>query len=119
MTGKEINIARDYTPLPGGRYVKYGPYSGEDFRDRILAPALRANDSVKISLDGTRTLMSSFLEEAFGGLIRVSGFSYDELQKKLTVEATAPRYSVYLKMIEQNMVEAAAEAAGKKNNQVA
>jgi hypothetical protein len=119
MTVKEINIARDFTTVPGGRYAKHGPYSGEEFRDHILAPALKDNEQVLVALDGTATLMSSFLEEAFGGLIRESGFSYDDLAKKLVVQATAPRYAVYLKMIEQNLIKAAAESDSKKSSRVA
>ena len=119
MSVKEITIATDYTAVPGGRFAKYGPFSGEDFRDNVLSPALKEHDRVVVNLDGTKTLMSSFLEEAFGGLIRERGFSYEVLKTKLVVQASAPRYSIYMKMIEQNLTDAAAEAAGKKSPRVA
>lgn len=119
MSVKTITIGTDYTPVPGGRFAKYGPFSGEDFRDNQLAPALRNYDRVVVSLDGAKSFMSSFLEEAFGGLIRVCGFSYNDLKTKLAVTASSARYSIYLKMIEQNLINAAAETEGKKPVQVA
>ena len=32
----EINIVKEFTDTPGGRYIKQGPYSGEEFRETIL-----------------------------------------------------------------------------------
>lgn len=70
----EINIARDYTKTPGGRFIKEGPFSGEDFRKRILIPkyeeAEATGECLRIILDGGYGYGSSFLEEAFGGLVR-------------------------------------------------
>ena len=34
----KINIAEEYSEIPGGRYIKEGNYSGEDFREKILTP---------------------------------------------------------------------------------
>lgn len=70
----EINIAKDYTDKPGGRYISEGPFSGEDFRNRLLLPkfkeALNNNEKLVVILDGGYGYAPSFLEEAFGGLIR-------------------------------------------------
>lgn len=69
-----INIAKEYTRTPGGRFRKEGQYSGEDFREYILKPAFeRANqngEKLVVILDGGFGYGSSFLEEAFGGLAR-------------------------------------------------
>lgn len=69
-----INIAREYTMTPGGRYVKEGKYSGEDFRESLLMPryldAKKNNDHLEICFDGGYGYPTSFLEEAFGGLTR-------------------------------------------------
>lgn len=74
---------RDYTEFPGPRFAKLGPSSGEEFRDTILIPQLEAADGeISVNLDGTMGYGSSFLEEAFGGLIR-KGVS-PELAKKLS-----------------------------------
>jgi hypothetical protein len=51
-----------------------GPYSGEEFRKSLLLPAyhtaLSTNEELTIDLDGCYGLATSFLEEAFGGLVR-------------------------------------------------
>ena len=70
----EINIARDYSKTPGGRYRKDGKFSGEDFRENFLIPkylmAKESGEQLIINLDGGYGYGSSFLEEAFGGLVR-------------------------------------------------
>jgi STAS-like domain of unknown function (DUF4325) len=118
-TMKEITVGTDYTTVPGGRFKKYGEFSGEDFRDSVLVPALQAHDKVVVYLDGTKAYMSSFLEEAFGGLIRERGFSFDDLKQRLLVTAKNARYSIYVRMVADDMADAAAEAAGKKPARVA
>ncbi len=69
-----INIAKDYSKTPGGRFIKEGEYSGEDFREKILAPAFakckKNREQLTVNLDGGYGYGSSFLEEAFGGLVR-------------------------------------------------
>lgn len=70
----KIKIAEEYTETPGARYIKQGPYSGEEFRDTILYPkyiqCLNNNENLVVDLDGGYGYGSSFLEESFGGLIR-------------------------------------------------
>lgn len=70
----QIDIAKQYTKTPGGRYSKEGKFSGEDFRNSILIPryleAFENNQILRIKLDGGYGYGSSFLEEAFGGLVR-------------------------------------------------
>jgi hypothetical protein len=78
----QINIARDFHDAPAGRYLADGPFSGELFRTKYLAPALRAGEVVVV-LDEAEGYGSSFLEEAFGGLVRKEGFSGAELRAKL------------------------------------
>lgn len=69
-----INIARDFSDTPGGRYVAEGDYSGEAFRDTLLLPkyevAEHYHEQLEINFDGCWGFSSGFLEEAFGGLIR-------------------------------------------------
>ena len=71
----EINIASEYSKTPGGRYKSEGEYSGEDFREKVLIPKYKEasanNELLRINLDGGYGYGSSFLEEAFGGLVRV------------------------------------------------
>lgn len=107
---KVITIGRDFSEVPGGRYKDHGSFSGQEFRDEMLVPALRAHDKVIVYLDGTAGYAGSFLEESFGGLIRVAHFSFDELRRKLTIAARDPRYEVYRRMAESYLRDAAANA---------
>ena len=69
-----ISVARDFSPVPGGRHPRNGPFSGEEFRERTLVPALQdvpgRYSRVVVDLDGADTYIGSFLEEVFGGLLR-------------------------------------------------
>ncbi len=65
-----VNIAKDFTRYPSGRFKKYGSTSGEAFREKFLEAPLSAGEKVTVEFDGTIGYGSSFLEEAFGGLVR-------------------------------------------------
>lgn len=67
---KIINVSDDFSRYPAGRYIDDGPHSGQRFRDDFLKPILINNEKAVINLDGVRGYGSSFLEEAFGGLVR-------------------------------------------------
>lgn len=60
----------DFTRYPGGRYKKISRFSGEEYRDEHLAPALKEGEAVIVDLDGTVGYGSSFLDEVFGGIVR-------------------------------------------------
>jgi len=77
----EINIARDFSVTPGGRFIKDGPFSGEDFRIKMLEPLFRnrSTEKIIINFDGVEGFSTAFLEEAFGGLVRIFGI---EIVKK-------------------------------------
>lgn len=106
-----IDIGRDFSEVPGGRHPDDGPDSGQRFREECLVPALRENDVVEVLLDNTEGYGSSFLDEAFGGLIRVEGFTRDELSRRLIVTANAPRAQRYKRKI-QDYLDQAHAAAG-------
>lgn len=69
-----INIAKEYTRTPGGRFSNEGNFSGEEFRKTWLRPkyeeAKQQNTPLEVILDGGYGYATSFLEEAFGGLAR-------------------------------------------------
>lgn len=81
-----IKIAEEFSRYPAGRHMTDGPFSGEYFRKKFLEPALN-NDAVVVVMDGARGYGSSFLEEAFGGLVRL-GYAKALLKSKLKIEAT-------------------------------
>ena len=74
MSKIEINIAKEYSKTPGGRYISEGDYSGEDFRKTMLRPvfdrAIAEGKTLVVVLDGGYGYSPSFLEESFGGLVR-------------------------------------------------
>ena len=78
-----INLGKQFGRYPAGRYLSDGPFSGQHFREKFLLPALRSNiETIEIELDDARGLASSFLEEAFGGLVR-EGFPPQQLINRL------------------------------------
>ncbi|SUW63276.1 Uncharacterised protein [Buttiauxella agrestis] len=76
---------KDFSKYPGPRYESLGENSGEKFRDSFLIPAIMDNDLVCVDFDGVFGYGSSFLEEAFGGLVRkgISRNKIESLKKNL------------------------------------
>ena len=111
-----IEIAKDFTAYPGPRYRKDGQHSGEQFREEILSPYLRAalrdQSVVSVVLDGVAGYGSSFLEETFGGLVR-HGFSVTELRKVLRIVARSPRFEHHKVNAENYIFE-----EGKRSNRL-
>ena len=93
MKSTVISVAKDFSPSPAGRYAEDGPYPGAVFRDKFLVPALQGEGRVVVNLDGTSGFGSSFLEEAFGGLVR-KGFTPLVLRERLAVESARQSYAV-------------------------
>lgn len=89
----------DHARSPGGRYIKDGPFSGEWFRNQVLAKALleaiKQGEVLEVELDNTSGYGSSFLEEAFGGLIRERIVSPEQAQRYLRVVARSSLYRPY------------------------
>ena len=83
-----IVIAEAFSPYPAGRYVADGEFNGTTFRQNYLVPALQTFDRVEVVFDGVAGFGSSFLEEAFGGLIREEGMSKEFLDTHLVVSTT-------------------------------
>lgn len=71
-----INVATEFSKTPGGRKIDEGNFSGEEFRDTILSQkyqqAKSENKMLRVVLDGGYGYAPSFLEEAFGGLARLT-----------------------------------------------
>lgn len=81
---KKINVGVAFARYPAGRYRTDGPHSGQRFREEFLVPVLNEQAGIiEIDLTLARGLKSSFLEEAFGGLVR-AGFDATQLVKRFT-----------------------------------
>ncbi|RLW63946.1 MAG: DUF4325 domain-containing protein [gamma proteobacterium symbiont of Stewartia floridana] len=85
MNQDVLNIAEKFSRYPAGRFNSDGPYSGEKFRDDYLVPAIKGKKSLVVDLDGTRGYGSSFLEEAFGGLVR-AGYTKEAILSVITLK---------------------------------
>ncbi len=83
MKIKEINVIKDFNKKPYGRYPSDGDGNGQKFREEHLVPALKRFDLVEVDLTGYNRYGRSFIDEAFGGLIRVEKFTLPELKHKL------------------------------------
>lgn len=83
-----LKIASEFSRTPGARYENEGKFSGESFRKNLLSPRLRgaikAGKQLVVNLDGTAGYGTSFLEEAFGGLIR-ENISLEDIKKYLKI----------------------------------
>lgn len=91
MKVKTINIAKDFSPLPFGRYETDGKYNATTFRKDFLVPAMNEYDEVRIVLDGlSESVGSSFYSESFVGLIAKENFSKEEVLKKLKLVSQRP-----------------------------
>lgn len=70
----KIKLSTDFSTTPGGRQIAEGDYSGEQFRDELLLEkyeeAEQGNTLLEVDFDGCYGVGTSFLEEAFGGLVR-------------------------------------------------
>lgn len=95
MATKIINVAKEFSKAPGGRYYSDGEASGQEFREKVLIPAFQQFDEIVIEMDGTRGYPSSFLDEAFGGLVRDLRISPAEFSKKVTFRAS-PDFDIYV-----------------------
>lgn len=94
----EIKISRDYTSTPGPRYIKEGKWSGERLRDKVIFPAfekaIENNIKVFVDLDGTSGYGTSFLEEVFGGLIRLNELKYEDIVNALELKSDEEPYLI-------------------------
>ncbi|MCW3071124.1 MAG: hypothetical protein JWO44_1014 [Bacteroidetes bacterium] len=101
----EINIAKDFALETGARNYSDGPFSGEEFFDKLLRgkyiEARKQGVKLKIILDGTEGYASSFLNEAF---IRLgSEFGPDEVWNNLIlISNEIPKY---IKKVKESIYE--------------
>ena len=110
---RTLSIAADFGPFPAGRVEADGPYNGEKFREEYLVPALKSaaldGAVLVISLDGLKSCGSSFLESAFGGLVRYNGFTAKKLQTLIRIECKSASLERYKIAIENHIKRAVSE----------
>lgn len=82
-----VKVAAIFTRFPAGRFLADGPFSGQRFREEHVEPFLKNGQKVVIDFDGALGYGSSFLEEAFGGLVR-AGFKPEVLFSQLVLKSS-------------------------------
>tara|TARA_R110002033_G_scaffold69256_2_gene120634 strand:+ start:162 stop:512 length:351 start_codon:yes stop_codon:yes gene_type:complete len=109
-----LKVVKDFHPYPAGRYPEDGPGNGTTFRELHLVPAIKRGNHLTIDLDGAPGYPSSFLEEAFGGLIR-AGIEQKTIRELLEFQAVQPGFSRYIGKIWEHIDRAASLVkAGQK-----
>lgn len=105
----QLNVAERFSAYPAGRDDNDGPFNGERFRRDILTPllreAIRSKRKLIVSFRGVKSYGSSFLEEAFGGLVR-DGFQGKELMKVFEFDFGSRGNSRYLDALNRYISEA-------------
>lgn len=92
----EFKISKDFSETPGPRFEDEGAFSGEILRKEYLLPrienSLVRQEKLRVDLDGTHGYLTSFLEEAFGGLIRENRIPLSDIDKTLIIISTEEPY---------------------------
>lgn len=65
-----IHIASEWSKSPTGRYETDGKSNATSFKKKFIYEPLSRGKRFVIDLDGTHGYGSSFLDEAFAGLVR-------------------------------------------------
>ena len=81
-----LSVAKHFSRFPAGRFKTHSIHSGEGFRE-LLVTKLNENDTVTVLLNDTMGFGSSWIEEAFGGLVLKDNFTAADLLKRLTIRA--------------------------------
>jgi hypothetical protein len=94
--GNILRVRDSFSATPGSRKPHEGEFSGEEFRISVLLPAvvsaINSKTPLVVDLDGTAGYGTSFLEEAFGGLIRDDRIDYNSLKKILSIKSDEESY---------------------------
>ncbi|NRP11462.1 hypothetical protein XMM379_000632 [Aliiroseovarius sp. xm-m-379] len=110
MSDVMIDISKEYAAYPAGRDENDGPFNGQRFREEILLPryneAKEAGKRLIVSLAGVMSFGSSFLEEAFGGMVRVEGINKKDFLDRLEIRSDRASDKRYIAAIREYIKEA-------------
>lgn len=106
---KKLNIAKDFSFDPAGRFYTDGKGSGEEFREDYLKKSiesLKSGEKLKIIIDdGVEAYSSSFLVEGFAGMVKYGYITSQELLSVIEICFTDEDFKFYknkiIKYIEQ------------------
>ena len=110
-----INIAKDFSPVPMGRYKADGDKSGQVFREKLLLPKIQAalakKEFLNIDFTGMYGVHSSFLEEAFGGLVRHHKLNPEDVLKTIVFLPEKSHFDLYIELAKEYIREAKPEVS--------
>lgn len=78
-----FNITKEFSKRPCGRYKEHGNYSAERLREIILEKLNSSNDVLTIDVSGLSMFSSAFINECFGGMIRLNLISKSDLNNRI------------------------------------
>ena len=84
------SIALQFSRTPSARIESEGKYPGAQLREKItplIKECISRKEEFLIDLDGTAGYGTSFLEEVFGGLVRIEKIDYNDLKKYLSIKS--------------------------------
>lgn len=90
MNKQVYDVGNRFHHRPIGRKLADGEFSGEVFREKVLLPFFKdikargSNDILVLDFNNVSMAGSSFIEEAFGGLVR-AGFSKSFIKEHLEI----------------------------------
>ncbi|MDG9758105.1 DUF4325 domain-containing protein [Pseudomonas sediminis] len=94
-----LNIGKEFSTYPEGRYYSDEGDSGEEFREEHLLPKLKNllnNEKLLIILDdGVEGYGSSFLTEGFAGVVKYGHMKSDELLSKIEISYSDPDFEFF------------------------
>ena len=105
-----IDIAQDFSRFPRGLTPKDGAANATTFRKQHLVPVLEKNDRAIVILDGVGGYSASFLNEAFGGLVRKEGYSAKKVFDSFEFRATKLGYGMFVRLIHKFVERAGNES---------
>lgn len=107
---KTLYIGKQFSDDPAGRYYTDGDGSGEEFREEILRflfGNVSGKGKVVINIDeNVEGYGSSFLVEAFAGLVKHGYFSREFIKDHLFLEYSDPDFDFYKNKIYQYLDQA-------------
>ena len=110
MTISTIDIGKDFSKVPRGRYYRDSDSSGQRLREEFLAPVFTKKENynfpVKVILDTAEGYGASFLEEAFGGLVREGYATPEEVNEAFEYVYERGGFGVFARMIKSCIADA-------------
>lgn len=96
---KTLNIGRDFSLDPAGRFLSDEGDNGEKFREMYLKPAINAlkpDEKLHIILDdGVESYGSSFLSEGFAGMVKYGYITSHDLLEKIVIDYSNDDFEFY------------------------